>query len=252
MLLAFALKLRVAAVAAGAMPVATSSSYASAGGTWVIDRAADFLGQCMPGIEPSLAKTFNKGVTGAAMQRLSGDGLAWAPTTCNAVTILCLALCLSLNAAFTDGSPWGALLLAPVLLLLVQDPIFFRGLTDHRRYFPPTAAAVVLLFGCFAMEMGKVLTDSYFELFSEDGWETMKNIAMALMCLPTLGELLMFIWMPHRISMGRALVPAILASVGMLFAEYEAVKILAGLSMASGLYLAATAQQTQLAGQKLI
>lgn len=251
-LLAFALKLRLAAVAAGAMPTATSSSYAAAGGGWAIDRAADFLGQCMPGLEPSVARTFIKGVSGAAMQRLSTDGLAWAPTACNAVTVLCFALCLSLNAAFTEGSPWGALLLAPVLLLLVQDPLFFRGLTDHRRYFPPLAASILLLLSSFAMEVSQQVMDSYFEVFSGEGWSVLKNIGFAVVCVPTLGELLRFMWTPYRMGVARALVPAIVASLGIFLAEYDAVKILAGVSIAGGLYLAGTAQQTQQAGQKLI
>jgi hypothetical protein len=38
-----------------------------------------------------------------ALQRLAKDGLGWAPTCCNLVTLLCFGLCLALNEKVSSG-----------------------------------------------------------------------------------------------------------------------------------------------------
>lgn len=47
----------------------------------------------------------------------------------------------------TDGNPGAILLLAPVLLLLAQDPVLLRFLDKRRRYVPPVAAVTAYLAG---------------------------------------------------------------------------------------------------------
>lgn len=44
-----------------------------------------------------------------------------------------------------QGADEAVFVLAPVLLLLNQDPLLFRGLTAQRRYFPPLCAASLFL-----------------------------------------------------------------------------------------------------------
>jgi len=266
LLLAFALKLRIAAIASGLSPASTAgfrgggrssagSDFAAAAGMQAIDRAADFLGQCMPAyaLQPGAARPFLKGPASAAMQRLTTEGMAWAPTVCNIVTLLCFSLCLNLNYAFTGGSPWGVIILSPVLLLLCQDPVLFRNLSDQRRYFPPIAATGTFLLGSVAFE---VYTEAFgtgdFDLFTEDWFDIIKNIGFVVLCLPSLFDLLTYIWMKHRLSPVRAIAPAAVASVGIFMADFEATRLLAGVCAAGGVYLAATAEQRRQAGRKLI
>jgi hypothetical protein len=266
LLLAFALKLRVAAVASGLLPASggglgaggrssASGDFAAAAGMQAIDRAADFLGQCMPAyaLHPGAAKPFLKGPASAAMQRLTTEGMAWAPTFCNIVTLLCFSLCLILNSAFTGGSPWGVIILSPVLLLLCQDPVLFRNLSDQRRYFPPLAATGTLLLGSVAFEIyNDVLGYGYFDLLTGDWYDIMKNIGFAILCVPSLLDLLWFVWIKHRLTPARAITPAAIASLGMFMADFEATRLLAGVCAAGGVYLAATAEQRRQAGRKLI
>ena len=47
----------------------------------------------------------------------------------------------------TEGEAAGILLLAPVLLLLAQDPLLLRFLEERRRYVPPLAAVMGYLAG---------------------------------------------------------------------------------------------------------
>jgi hypothetical protein len=260
LLLAFALKMKVAGVGSGALPATAAShaaggGFAAAGGMAAVDKAAAFLGQCMPAyaLQPGAAKAFLKGPASAAAQRLGTAGLAWAPTAANAVTLLAFAICLFLNEAFTGGAPWGWVLLSPVLLLLCQDPLLLRGLDQHRRYFPPTAAAAgLLLWGMARETLEDAFGDPFFEWWSEDGGNVARDVALALLCLPSIGDALLFMWAQHRVSVGRAVAPAAVAALGMWLSGSEEGQLLAGVAVACGLYLLVAAQQTRRAGRKMI
>ena len=255
LMLAFALKMRIAGLVSGALPAITGPpGFASVTAASMVDRAADFLGQCMPAyaLHPGSAKHYLKGPASAAMQRLASNGLAWAPTACNIVTLLCFGLCIYLNTIFTGGDPWGFVLLSPVLLLLCEDPILLRGLTDHRRYFPPTLTAVLLLSGGVLLNIKAVASDPFFSWKSDDGRGVATTLALVSLCVPSLVELLRYMWSQHRVSPSRALLPAIVAAVGVFVSSVEAVQLLAGLSAVGGVYLASTAQQTRRAGHKMI
>lgn len=45
----------------------------------------------------------------------------------------------------TGGSPEAIFMLAPLLLLLSQDPLLLTGLEDRMRYFPPVLAVTAFL-----------------------------------------------------------------------------------------------------------
>ncbi len=95
---------------------------------------------------------------------------------------------------YAQGADEAILVLAPVLLLLNQDPLLFRGLTDARRYFPPVFAAAAYLAGAAALTaLGKyramterppfgtaVTADSA----SFGFWFLAKNVALLLLTLP--------------------------------------------------------------------
>lgn len=252
LLLAFSLKLRVAGATAFGSKESRSRAGLSGGGPPVdyIDRAAEFLGQCMPAHAiPRGVVSF--GVAGSSMQRLESEGLAWMPTACNLVTLLCFGLCLNLNVIFTGGNHWGVLLLAPILLLLCQDPILCWRLTDQRRYFPPVLAAFLLLGISILWEL-QAEVGRFGGALGTEGWYLLRNGGGLLACLPMQIEFLRFLWTSRRVAPGRALVPGAIAGIGVFVADMEAVRLLAGLTLTCVVVLFGAAQHNRTAGRKLI
>ncbi|KAG2493679.1 hypothetical protein HYH03_008193 [Edaphochlamys debaryana] len=88
-----------------------------------------------------------EGAGGMALQRLQAEGLGWVPSLGNILTITALALGLALNCFLNGGMgvPEGIFMLAPILLLLSQDPIILPGLTERQRYCPPMGAISLYL-----------------------------------------------------------------------------------------------------------
>lgn len=259
LLLAFALKLRVSAAAGGASARLPGTA---SGGLGVnqsyIDKAAGFLGQCMPQsmlqLQTGVPKGAFRSANGGALQQLAADGMAWVPTACNLVTLLCFGLCYALNVVFTGGDDAAVLLLAPILLLLCQDPVILRGLTDRRRYFPPVLGAVTMLaWSCASLILGDVYdaTTRTF-LFGQDMAYFWKNSGILVLCMATQTELLRYLWAQHRVSAMRAVVPGVVATVGVVWGDLEAIQVLAGMSGVAAAYLAASARQTKEVGRKLI
>ena len=206
-------------------------------------------------LQPGAAKAFiNTGFTTAAMQRLQAEGLHWVPELSNLITLMCFGSCIYLNALLTEGNPLGMLLVAPVLLLLSQDGAFCRGLTEERRYFPPTAAASALLLVSVVWRVGDSVfgEDAYFEMMSVEGWDLVKNSILAVACIPTLYDVLHFMWHRHKVGPVRALLPAAVASLGIYFGDFEEVKLLGGMCVVGGVFLAASGHVTRRAGRRLI
>jgi hypothetical protein len=82
---------------------------------------------------------------GVALQRLSRDGLAWAPAVGNVCTLIAFAMAVSLNVYVSGGAPEAIFMLTPLLLLLSQDTLLLTGLQDKQRYFPPLLATTTYL-----------------------------------------------------------------------------------------------------------
>ncbi len=96
--------------------------------------------------------------------------------------------------------PAAILVLAPVLLLLSQDPLLFRFLEDRRRYAPPAAAVTAYLAGTAlwqlageASEMGLAGLQGYLA----------KNAACLLATLPCQVLLLLWLWSRRKVRAGR-------------------------------------------------
>lgn len=74
-------------------------------GSLYTEQAAGFLGSCLPQglLLPGLPGAGSmRGPGAAALQRLTAEGLGWAPTVGNLSTLLCFALALALNAQLTQ------------------------------------------------------------------------------------------------------------------------------------------------------
>jgi hypothetical protein len=76
-----------------------------------------------------------------ALHRLSKHGLVWAPSAGNLFTLLAFTIGIALNSTLMDSRPEAVFMLAPLLLLLSQDPFLFRALGEQQRYAPPISAA---------------------------------------------------------------------------------------------------------------
>jgi hypothetical protein len=86
-----------------------------------------------------------EGSGGLALQRLSAEGLAWVPCLGNLFALTAVALALALNGFAAAGAPEAIFMVAPLLLLLSQDPLLLPGLAERQRYFPPQAAVTCYL-----------------------------------------------------------------------------------------------------------
>ncbi|MEW5297524.1 MAG: hypothetical protein WDW36_000729 [Sanguina aurantia] len=153
LLMAFALKLRVGA----ALRQAHSGGLAKDSSSVLSDRRA--RGRTPPDPEmdlmyglvpPQLYARFGsmlqmEGVAGVHMQRLSQEGLAWVPLVGNVATFTAFALLLALNGHLTGATPEAIFMLAPLLLLLSQDPVILPMLGEQQRYFPSGLALVAYL-----------------------------------------------------------------------------------------------------------
>lgn len=73
------------------------------------DRAAGFLGSCLPSGAMLGSGAGLKGSGGAAMHRLAAQGVGWAPTVGNLCTLLCFVLALALNAQLNEVQPFLAI-----------------------------------------------------------------------------------------------------------------------------------------------
>ena len=60
-------------------------------------------------------------------------------------TVKSVGLLFSHTGTGMQGADEAVFVLAPILLLLNQDPLLCRGLTPERRYFPPVCAATLFL-----------------------------------------------------------------------------------------------------------
>jgi hypothetical protein len=142
-----------------------------------------------------------QGAAGAALTRLSQDGLAWVPTCCNLAALLCFGLCLTLNSAVTGGQPAAILLLAPLLLLLAQDPLLLRWLEERRRYLPSAAAVTAYLAATAIWQLvGEVADD--LPLSSEMWWYAAKHLGCLAAVLPCQLYLLAWLWNKRQVGEG--------------------------------------------------
>ena len=207
LLLALALKLRAGAAGGGggggggrapARPaLQAGSAYA--------DRAAGFLGACLPRGAASGLPSARAGGPGSAygtlaggggaLARLEAEGLAWLPAWGNALAGLAFVLCLALNERLEAGADGAILALAPILLLLGQDRLLCAGLTVRRRYFPPAAACVAFLVAKAAAGLWAAARAGAggAERYSDDAEEApsaafvVRNAALLALALPNLG-----------------------------------------------------------------
>lgn len=79
-----------------------------------------------------------------------------------------------------------------------------------------------------------------------------RDIGLAFLCLPSIGDALRHMWAQHRVSPARAVAPAAVAALGIWLSGSEEGQLLAGVAVVCGIYLLVTAQQTRRVGKRMI
>ena len=192
---------------------------------------------------------------GVVIQRLTQEGLGWVPTLGNLVAFLCFGLCLALNTAVTGGADAAALLLAPVMLLLSQDPLLLRGLEPPRRYFAPAlalAAHLAVSAGWQLLSGSLLLEDSLHDLTATGSWFVAKNGACLLLALPTQADMLAWLWTGRHRGLLRVLAFAPLNVLVLVWTDMDALQLLAGWGLAAAALQAGKAQQVAAAGARML
>ncbi|GLC46128.1 hypothetical protein PLESTB_001193000 [Pleodorina starrii] len=220
LLMAFALKLKMtSALRRRAAAAAAGRDHANGGGA---------SGSAVPsfGISPSdllcgvvpnavfsnyCAMLKLEGAGALALQRLAGEGLSWVPTLGNLLTLAAAALGVALNAFLNGGlgAPEAIFMLAPVLLLLSQDPLILPGLSERQRYCPPQLAisAYLLLSGLMVV-VGDVVAGggaAAAVVGLPPVLYLVKEVGLAALAVPHHLLFLRYLWTHHAASWGTAL-----------------------------------------------
>jgi hypothetical protein len=145
---------------------------------------------------------------------------------------------------FAEGSEEAILALAPLLLLLNQDPILFPQLTDRRRYVPPFVATVLYLFATALAGAARASSRS----------GVAASLAMlALLCpIPDCLLLGAYLWNRRRQSEWWLLFFTPANVLPALFAEAKGARLLAIAAMVGALVQAIAMRRSRRAATKLI
>lgn len=142
------------------------------------------------------------GPGGMMFQRLSSAGLGWLPTTGNLISVFCFLVSLSWSSYFSQGKELVVFLLAPILLLLNQDPVFCRDLSEKRRYFPVVLSLVLMLFWEASVEIftNTVLNPGFSSLDDSIGWFLLRNCVSLGILVPSIGAFLHYLWIRKQVT----------------------------------------------------
>eukprot|EP00892_Ulva_mutabilis_P002875 jgi/Ulvmu1/12589/UM092_0019.1 len=268
LLVALALKLRIAAVtrgvaaggagagSAGGLPGrrvrAGTAAYASGagrrGGAAAAAAGSPLLaGVIDQGLLDAGARMMQLDARGsAAMARLSAAGLAWMPTFANITVLITFTLALILNFQIAEGKDEAVLMLAPLLLLLNQDAYILPMIDDRRRYFPPYVALVAYL----ALSVLRTALDA---LRAAQPVAAARLVASVLCTLPNHALFAAYLWSQRRQSEWPLLVFTPLNAFPAFFMDYHAAVVwLAGIAAVAAVAQGAAMRQVRRAGTRLI
>lgn len=257
-LLAFGLKLRAgAALRAEAAAAAGRGGGGGGGGSSAANGSSGIYsrrgggGAFCAGLPAALlaALSSGDGLSGPAAlaaRRLGREGLGWVPLAGNVCAVVALAGGLAVNRHATGGAPEGALLLAPLLLLLGPDGLLLRALSERRRYAPPVAAATLYLAAAGAAEAWGWAVD-----LGDPGFAAL-NAGLLLLALPMHFVFMQHVWdqAPRALAPLALLAPPCLAAL--LLARVEAVRYLGGVGLAMAALLFLNVRQLRQRGMKMI
>uniref|UniRef100_A0A7S3R236 Uncharacterized protein n=1 Tax=Dunaliella tertiolecta TaxID=3047 RepID=A0A7S3R236_DUNTE len=190
------------------------------------------------------------GACGLLVQRLKHNGLVWLPTVGNILTLVAFGLCVFLNASITGGAPEAIFMMAPLLLMLSQDPLLLPGLTAPRRYFVPTVAVcaylaltATTLAAHSSTRPNELLTGgpaggshAFVPLLPSGRkvWAAVvQEVVLVALTLPSQATLLTYLWTQKAVPVMTLLVWAPLNLLPLLLSSQPAAQYLSGLCLIS-------------------
>jgi hypothetical protein len=149
----------------------------------------------------------------AVIEALAVQGLGWAPSLANAVVLAVFVLGLAINPT---GAPEAVFMLSPVLLMLSQDPLLCWGVASRQRYAPPVLAAAGYL--ALRASLGITSMSLHRELF----WGALRNWALLAGAAPMHSLFVAYLWTQRRQSPWLVLALALPCGAAVAFADVEA------------------------------
>jgi hypothetical protein len=213
-----------------------------------IDKAAQILGDFVPSTVTSIG-----GHGKRKYDKLKSIGLARLPEIGNFLAFLCYCLSLWINWSINENhAGLMSLILSSVLLLLSGDSFFCKGLSERRRYFPPYAAGASALAFTAIWEIlaDTVSFEEGFDLFF-DGRYVFINTVIIVLTFPSLLAMSDYLWNHHHTNVTVPALAGILASGGIFMSDVEPVRVLAGLSGVTALFLGTDKQLKSLLNSTL-
>lgn len=248
--IAFALKLKVAAVSAnpGASYRARAGGVRGHAGTMKGARSARF--QPFSGRSPARFKSAG----GALAQRaLRAMRVGWMPVVGNISTFVTFGSATVLATYSRPDSCFAVFAVAPILLLLHEDELLFDSLSGTQRYVPPMAAIVISLAYNAAADAldGPPTPHAALAVGGDLAW-TVKNVLCVLAAMPNAWFLAEYLWSYHATS-GLAMATAaplnvLVATVGDVFAA----RVLACVSLVCAIAQWGTQRAVRVAGLKAL
>ena len=248
--IAFALKLKVAAVSAnpGASYRARAGGARGHAGTMKGARSARF--QPFSGRSPARFKSAG----GALAQRaLRAMRVGWMPVVGNISTFVTFGSATVLATYSRPDSCFAVFAVAPILLLLHEDELLFDSLSGTQRYVPPMAAIVISLAYNAAADAldGPPTPHAALAVGGDLAW-TVKNVLCVLAAMPNAWFLAEYLWSYHATS-GLAMATAaplnvLVATVGDVFAA----RVLACVSLVCAIAQWGTQRAVRVAGLKAL
>jgi len=249
LIVSFAGKLRLSRAQNSVGSRAASPMLGAAADAAYIDKAADFLGGY---VSSSVNRSTIGGLAGVNYQKIKAVGMSYLPEVINFVTMMCYGLCLWVNGSVNgEHKPAMTIVLCPILLLLSQDSLFLRQLTDRRRYFPPyTAAVCVLVYTAlsdiisFCFVDG--LTSSFISSINFDPGFVGINVVAMVLSVPSIVGMVGYLWSQQssRSRIWLSMFTSVAALAVITFSDMdiveESVKTLVGVSLVSAIVLSAS------------
>jgi len=137
-------------------------------------------------------------------------------------------------AAEPQGSDTSVFALAPILLLLHEDTVFFQSLSGTQRYAPPLAAIIASL--CFSavthILRGPVALAAALHMLAKWPWVA-RNFAMLLAAAPNATCFANYLWSYARVSSLTLMMLAPLNVLCVVASDLGSVRLLACVSLAA-------------------
>uniref|UniRef100_A0A7S0SUC7 Uncharacterized protein n=1 Tax=Mantoniella antarctica TaxID=81844 RepID=A0A7S0SUC7_9CHLO len=178
---------------------------------------------------------------------------SWMPVVGNAATLIAFSTSAVLSSRVSPGSDHAVFALAPVLLLLHEDAVVFTSLLGAQRYAPPLSAVVAsLCLSAVAHTLrGPVTAATALRGASRWPWVA-RNFAALLAATPNASCAANYLWTGARVSGVTLAVLGPLNALAAAVTDVHSVRLLAGVSLATGAWQFFMQRSVRIAGMRCL